>query len=134
MHAKLTSATMSKRPISLNHICKMEMEIFASINKRKIKWLFLYFYRKYEAHKVVFSKKKLIFQEEVIGFLFKRKFLDTSLKNQNRTMISLSFTTMQKIKILDLSSNRESDSQKPTNLDSKQTRKPHWKSLENKTV
>ena len=49
-------------------------------------------------------------------------------------MFPLSFMTMKKIKILDLSSNRESDSQKPENSDSKQTRKPHKKYLENKTV
>ena len=58
MHAKLTSATMSKIPIFLNHTCKMEMEIFASISRREIKGFFLYFSIKYEAHKVVFSTKE----------------------------------------------------------------------------
>ena len=81
MHAKLTSATMSKRPIFLNHTCKMEMEIFASINKRKIKGLFFYFSRKYEAHKAVFSTKEtnllgrgysLSFQKEIFRHFTKK--------------------------------------------------------------
>ena len=77
MHAKLTSATMSKRPIFLNHTWKMEIEIFASVNKRKIKWFLFNFSRKYEAHNVVFSEKqtnllgrgyRLSFQKKVFRY------------------------------------------------------------------
>ena len=68
---------MTERKLSLQCACKtdfcynvkktyffeslMQMKkktIFTSINKRKIKRLFLYFSRKYEAHKVVFSTKE----------------------------------------------------------------------------
>ena len=79
MHVKLTSATMSKRPIFLNHTCKMEMEIVISINKIKIKGFFLYFSGKYEAHKAVFSKKetnilgrgyRLSFQKKIFQMLY----------------------------------------------------------------
>ena len=73
VHAKLTSATMSKRPIFLNHARNMEMEIFASINKRKIKWFFLYFSRKYEAHKVAFSKKETNLLGRGYGISFQKK-------------------------------------------------------------
>ena len=61
MHAKLTSTTMSKRPIFLNQTCKMEMENFCKHKQEKNKMILFVFFRKYEAHKVVFSKKKLIF-------------------------------------------------------------------------
>ena len=55
--------------------------IFTSINKRKIKRLFFYFSRKYEAHKAVFSTKetnflgrgyRISFQKEIFRY-FTRK-------------------------------------------------------------
>ena len=55
--------------------------IFASINKRKIKQFFLYFSRKYEAHKAVFSTKetnllrrgyRISFQKEIFRSFTKK--------------------------------------------------------------
>ena len=97
MHAKLASATMSKRPIFLNHTCNMEMEISASISKREIKGLFLYFSRKYEAHKAVFSTKETNLLGRGYRLSFQKEIFRHFTKNQDQTRFSISFMTMQKI-------------------------------------
>ena len=65
----------------ITHVNKKKQTIFASINKRKTKQLFLYFSRKYEAHKVVFSTKetnlvgrgyRLSFQKEIFRYFTKK--------------------------------------------------------------
>ena len=92
---------MTERKLSLYYACKgnfcynvkktyfpeslMQMKkqtIFTSINKRKIKLFFLYFSRKYEAHKAVFSTKetnllgrgyRISFQKKIFKYLTKKK-------------------------------------------------------------
>ena len=81
----------------------------------------MYFSGKYEAHKAVFKGK--ITLEEAIGFLLKTKIFRHFLKKPKLNYFSVSFIKTKKITALELSSKRESDSQKPVNSDSKQTSK-----------
>ena len=115
MHAKLTSATMSKRPIFPNHTCNMEMEIFASISKREIKGFVLYFSRKYEGHKEVFSTKETNLLGRGYRLSFQKKIFRYFTKKPKLNYASNFVYDNEKDKFLDLSSNRELDSPKLVN-------------------
>ena len=103
----------------------MEMKIFTSINKRKIIWFFLYFSRKYEAHKLVFFLKETNLLGRGYSISSQKKIFRDFTKTQKLNYVSTFIYDNEEIKVLDLSSNRESDSQKLANSDSKKTRKPH---------
>ena len=72
--------------------------IFASINK-KIKWFFLYFSRKYETHKAVFSTKETNLLRRGYRLSFQKEIFRHFTKNQDQTTFSIPFMTMQKIEI-----------------------------------
>ena len=73
------------------------------------------FFQKYEPHKAVFSNKKLLFQEEAIGFLFTRIFFRYFTKKPKLNYVPTFVYENEEDKKNYLSSNRESDSQKPVN-------------------
>ena len=72
-----------------------------------------------------FLQKKLIFQEEAIGFLFKRKFSDTSLKKQDQTMFPIPFMTIQKIEFFGSELKKRIKFTKISEIDSKQGSRPN---------
>ena len=90
--------------------------IFANINKRKIKRFFLYFSRKYEEHKAVFSTKEtnLLGRGYRISFQ-KENFRYFTKKPELNYVSNFVYDNGKDRNFLDLSSNRESDSQKPVN-------------------
>ena len=125
MHAKLIFATMSKRPIFMNHTCKMEMEIFASINKRKVKWFFLYFYRKYEAHKVVFSTREANLLGRGYRLYFQKKFFRHFTKKPKLNYVFTFVYDNVKDKFFGSELKQRIRLTKTSKLDNKQARKPH---------
>ena len=72
---------------------------FASINKRKVRWFFLYFYRKYEAHKASFSKEINILGRGRTFSFQQWYFSDTLIKILNQTIFLISLMTMQEVEI-----------------------------------
>ena len=80
----------------------------------------MYFFGKHEAHKIVFKGKLTL--EGGYRFSFQNKiFVDTFSKKPKLNYFPLSFMKTKNIMALELSSKRESDSQKVGKLENKQT-------------
>ena len=110
----------------------MEMEIFASISKREIKGFFLYFSRKYEAHKAFFSTKETNLLGRGYRISFQKEIFRHFTKNQDQTKFSIPFMTLQKIGIFGSELKKRIIFTKISETDSKQASIPNAKVLEDR--
>ena len=107
---------------------------FVRINKRKIKSFFLYFSRKYEAHKAVFSTKETNLLGRGYRISFQKKIFRHFTKKPKLNYVSTFIYDNAKNKFYGFELKLRIILTKTSKSDSKQANKPQWKNSENGTV